>query len=382
MDGDGALPIKPNQFGIDVIDELLQGELPRAAILLVLADPATGKSILCKQFINHGLMEGGHGIYVSFDETAEEVMVSSEKFGWKLSEFERTNHLQFLDLTATNPSDINSINIRLTEALEAMKFSSDVRVAVDSLTSPLMATKEARLGLDFVRLLNTKMKAYGFSALYTLNRQGFEEKSIALIKDACDGIIEMKLEEEEKTLRSYLRILKMRDTSHSRRWIPYTVDSENGIRFYIPKILLLGPKGAGKTTMATTLVGNQPTREISRVNVGDYAVDLIIATDLEGDFARHIRSKEISGTVLIVDSSALETFSIAAEALKRIEIGTTPHVIFANKQDLPDAITPQNLIDELGVPKETLIIGTSGQNRNNLEEGLKILLRKILKIPI
>ena len=124
------------------------------------------------------------------------------------------------------------------------------------------------------------------------------------------------------------------------------------------------------------------TGEFTRVNVRGYAVELIIAKDMDDDFARHIRSKEISGIVLMVDSSAPETFAAALDAFKRVEIGGMPSIVFANKQDLSDSITPQNITDELGIPKETLIVGTIGQDKNRLEEGLKIILRKILSIPI
>ena len=53
------------------------------------------------------------------------------------------------------------------------------------------------------------------------------------VKAIVDGIIELRLMEESKTLRRYLRVYGMKRTNHTLSWVPYEISS-SGIRLEFP----------------------------------------------------------------------------------------------------------------------------------------------------
>jgi len=70
-------------IGVDGIDALIEGGVPRGASVLVAGETGTGKSILCLQFILAGIREGEPGVYVTSDEPGR-VFETAASLGWDL----------------------------------------------------------------------------------------------------------------------------------------------------------------------------------------------------------------------------------------------------------------------------------------------------------
>jgi len=70
-------------IGVDGIDALIEGGVPRGAAVLVSGETGTGKSILCLQFILAGIREGEPGVYVTSDEPGR-VFETAASLGWDL----------------------------------------------------------------------------------------------------------------------------------------------------------------------------------------------------------------------------------------------------------------------------------------------------------
>ncbi len=364
------------ESGVKIIDDLITNGLPVPSTVLVLGDPGSGKSTLCQQFLSHNLKNGGNGIYVAYEEHPEDICRTMHNFGWYNEDLEKSGRLFFIDSTSVNPSDYNTLNLKLTEALEKMKNGEAIRIVIDSLTALFSAgTQEFRLGLDFIRNINAKVRNYGSLCLYTLNRKGFDEETTALVKDVSDGVIELKMEEELGLLRSYIRVLKMRGTDHSRRWMPYSIDSNKGLTFYIPRILVVGPEESGKSTIMKHF-------KARRWKVGDFEAEAILCETLDSSFVKATRSKDISGILLVIDSTRPESFPEALETLAKIETPGLPVVVLANKQDLPGAITPENAKEEMGLPKEIPVLGAVGTEGVGVEEVVRTLIKNIVKLPV
>jgi len=70
-------------IGVDGIDALIEGGVPRGASVLISGETGTGKSILCLQFILAGIREGEPGVYVTSDEPGR-VFETAASLGWDL----------------------------------------------------------------------------------------------------------------------------------------------------------------------------------------------------------------------------------------------------------------------------------------------------------
>jgi circadian clock protein KaiC len=85
-------PARPDIFdsprsistGIDGLDDILGGGLPRNRIHLVEGDPGTGKTTLALQFLLEGVRLGEAGLYVTLSETKEELIAVARSHGWSL----------------------------------------------------------------------------------------------------------------------------------------------------------------------------------------------------------------------------------------------------------------------------------------------------------
>lgn len=62
--------------GVEVLDQLLRGGLPEQRSTLVTGAPGTGKSTLGIQFLQTGVEHGESGLYISTEQTIEELQDS------------------------------------------------------------------------------------------------------------------------------------------------------------------------------------------------------------------------------------------------------------------------------------------------------------------
>lgn len=67
--------------GIEGLDIMLEGGIPRNHAVLVLGFAGTGKTTLAMQFIWEGLRRGESGIMVSLEESKESLLRTSRGFG-------------------------------------------------------------------------------------------------------------------------------------------------------------------------------------------------------------------------------------------------------------------------------------------------------------
>src|SRR5688500_14401896 len=74
------------ETGIEGLDTILRGGLPRDRIYLVDGDPGTGKTTLAMQFLIAGRDAGEKGLYVTLSETATELKAVAASHGFDLAE--------------------------------------------------------------------------------------------------------------------------------------------------------------------------------------------------------------------------------------------------------------------------------------------------------
>src|SRR5262245_17369218 len=74
--------------GVEGLDEILRGGLPRDRIYLLEGDPGTGKTTLALQFLLEGLSLGEAGLYITLSETRDELIAVGHSHGWSLEGIE------------------------------------------------------------------------------------------------------------------------------------------------------------------------------------------------------------------------------------------------------------------------------------------------------
>ncbi len=127
------------QTGIEGLDHILVGGLPRNRVYLVQGDPGVGKTTLGLQFLLEGARVGETALYITLSETAEELKAVGDSHGWDLApihiyeQFVGEEELREEESTVFYPAEIE-LGETIKEMLAAVDRIRPQRVVLDSLS--------------------------------------------------------------------------------------------------------------------------------------------------------------------------------------------------------------------------------------------------------
>ena len=78
--------VKRISTGIPSFDGLIEGGIPEGFIAIVTGPPGTGKTTFSLQFLMEGVRNNERCIFFSFEETAEQLIKQTIRFGWNIGE--------------------------------------------------------------------------------------------------------------------------------------------------------------------------------------------------------------------------------------------------------------------------------------------------------
>ena len=168
------------------------------------------------------------------------------------------------------------------------------------------------------------------------------------------------------------------------------------------KMVITGPFSAGKTEFIQSVseidvvsterkISSDAERvkedttvamDFGRITVDDDLVLYLFGTPGQRrfDFMWEILSEGMLGFVVLVDSVRPETFREARHILEVFKAyAETPYVVAANKQDLPDAWTPDDVRIALRIDKNIKVLGCVARDKETVKEVLLELLYSILE---
>lgn len=127
-------------MGVQGLDDILGGGLPRNRLYLVQGNPGVGKTTLALQFLLEGARLGETGLYITLSETMEELEEVAESHDWKLNGinfFELSSMAEQLqgetESTFFHPSEVE-LNRTTKALLDEVERVKPVRVVFDSLS--------------------------------------------------------------------------------------------------------------------------------------------------------------------------------------------------------------------------------------------------------
>ena len=121
--------IKRIPTGIAGFDKLISGGFPENFVVLLAGTPGTGKSIFSLEYLYNGAtMFNEKGIYITLEQTAEDLKKQALQFGWDFDALEREGKVVVKKIDALGVEEI----INYIEKL--VKESDAKRLVVDSLS--------------------------------------------------------------------------------------------------------------------------------------------------------------------------------------------------------------------------------------------------------
>ena len=84
--------------GIPGFDQLTRGGFPEGTVNLISGPAGSAKSLFSMQYLYNGAMQGEKGLYLSFEESREDLKKAMNGFGMDLAALERDDVLRIIDL--------------------------------------------------------------------------------------------------------------------------------------------------------------------------------------------------------------------------------------------------------------------------------------------
>ena len=217
--------------GISGLDDITEGGLPRGRPTLVCGAAGCGKTLLAMEFIVRGITQYGEpGVFMSFEETAEELAKNVSSLGFDVAGLVRRGKMavdyvrvERSEIDETGEYDLEGLFVRLGAMIKAVKAK---RVALDTVEAlfagiPNEAILRAELRRLFQWLKDQSVTAVitGEQGEKTLTRHGLEE----YVSD-CVLFLDHRVLNQVATRR--LRIVKYRGSKHGTSEYPTLIDED------------------------------------------------------------------------------------------------------------------------------------------------------------
>lgn len=217
--------------GIQGLDEITGGGLPKGRPTLVCGSAGCGKTLLSMEFLVRGVTQYDEpGVFVAFEETAEELAQNVVSLGFVLDDLIASEklsvdhvHVERSEIEDTGEYDLDGLFVRLGYAIDSIGAK---RVVLDTLETLFAALpNEAILRAELRRLFRW-LKDKGVTAIITaergdgaLTRHGLEE----YVSD-CVILLDHRVTEQISTRR--LRIVKYRGSLHGTNEYPFLIGKQ------------------------------------------------------------------------------------------------------------------------------------------------------------
>ena len=219
--------------GIQGLDEVTDGGLPKGRVSLVCGKAGCGKSLLAMQFLVNGAVQYNEpGVCMNFEETEEKLAANVTSLGFDLHDLTKRKKLLidyvFIErsqITESGEYNLDGLFIRLGHAVKTIKAK---RVVLDSVQALFAGVADTAILRSELQRLFRWLEDHHLTAIVTaeaginaLTRHGLEE----YIAD-CVIALDHRVTEQISTRR--LRVVKYRGTSHGTDEYPFLID-EDGV---------------------------------------------------------------------------------------------------------------------------------------------------------
>lgn len=225
--------------GIEGIDTMLRGGIPKGSTVLISGKIGTGKTIMGMQYLYNGVVDYDEpGVYVAVDERPEDLRKEAMDFGWDLKQLEKENKLIIVDVWSL-----------IAELPSTEKYSISGEMSVDNIVSTVIGLVNS---ISAKRLVFDSIPALALQMDLEVIRKTLHRLSSLLLSIDCTSFLLTEIDEATSNISKYnieefltrgvivldykeiskgmfiraVHVRKMRNVNHDLNWRPFEISSE------------------------------------------------------------------------------------------------------------------------------------------------------------
>jgi len=224
-----CLPRCPS--GIQGLDEITGGGLPRGRPTLVCGSAGCGKTLLAAEFLVRGAVQFDEpGVFMAFEETEAELTANVASLGFDLAGLVRRKkivldyvHIERSEVQESGEYDLEGLFVRLNHAIDSIGAK---RVVLDTLEALFASLSNEAILRSELRRLFRWLKDKGVTAVITAERGREQLTRHGLEEYVSDCVILLDHRVNEQIATRNLRVVKYRGALHGTNEFPFLIGNE------------------------------------------------------------------------------------------------------------------------------------------------------------
>ena len=220
-------------FGIEGLDEMVQGGVPERSLIVAIGGAGTGKTTFGLQFLHEAIQNGERAVYITLEESRQRVVQSATEKGWEFDRHTEEGNLAVVDIDPIEMANsLTSIRNELPRLVEEFGAS---RLVLDSVSLLEMMYDDQSVRRTEIYDFTKALKDAGVTTMLT--SEASEDNPFAsrhgIIEYLTDAVVVLRYirPEDFRETRLAVEIQKIRDANHSRETKPYEI-THKGISVY------------------------------------------------------------------------------------------------------------------------------------------------------
>ncbi|MDP2137987.1 MAG: circadian clock protein KaiC [Candidatus Didemnitutus sp.] len=217
--------------GIQGLDEITGGGLPRGRPTLVCGGAGCGKTLLAAEFLVRGAVQFDEpGVLIAFEETEKELTANVASLGFDLAGLIRRKkivvdyvHIEPGEVQESGDYDLEGLFVRLNHAIDSIGAK---RVVLDTLEALFAGLRNEAILRSELRRLFRWLKEKGVTAVITAERGREQLTRHGLEEYVSDCVIVLDHRVNDQIATRHLRVVKYRGALHGTNEFPFLIGDE------------------------------------------------------------------------------------------------------------------------------------------------------------
>ena len=222
--------------GIPGLDHVSLGGFPRGRVVVVAGPAGSAKTVLAGQFLAAGAATGTPGVYVTLEESAEDLRRNFATLGFDIAGWEESGDWSFVDGSPRYDANLDQVsevrvNTLLAQIGQVVDRTAASRVVIDSYSAAGFDRNDTQYRVR-LRGVIAKLRKLGATVVLTIETDEQGGSSLTSGGDeqyVADTVVVLRNALTGEARRRTIEVQKMRGAPHRRGQFAFTVVSGQGV---------------------------------------------------------------------------------------------------------------------------------------------------------